>query len=116
VAAGTYSEAQVDLVKPVTPALGGAADNTIQITGKYNGASFTIAFPAFGTYHQVLSPPVTVSDNAGATVSATISLPVGAWFTGANGSALDPANPAQLAQIQANVRAYFPVEADDHKD
>jgi hypothetical protein len=116
VSAGTYPEAQIDLVKPVTPAFGGVADNTIEITGKYNGTSFTVAFPILGTFHQLLTPPVTVTGTANAPISATVTLPVASWFTGSNGVALDPGNPAQLAQIQANARSYFSVDAGERPE
>ena len=113
VPAGSYPEAQIDLAKPLTAAFGGAQDNTIEITGKYKGTSFTIAFPILGTFHQVLTPPVVVAANAGAPVSVTIALPVAAWFTASDGTALDPANPAQLSQIQANVRTFFSVDSSE---
>lgn len=111
VQAGTYSEAQIDLVKPVAPAFG-AADNTIEISGTYAGTSFTVAFPIHGTFHQTLTPPVTVGSSTSAPISATISLPVAAWFT-ANGVELNPADPAQLAQIRTNVQAYFSADAGE---
>jgi hypothetical protein len=53
-------------------------------------------------------PPLTVG-TSGATpspVSVTISLPVTSWFQ-SGATTLDPANAAQRAQIETNVRAAF---------
>lgn len=107
VQAGTYGIAEIELA-PGTGMPGQAADNTIEISGSYQGSAFTIALPVIGTFRQVLSPPVTVSGIPGAPLVATISLPVASWFS-ANGVSLNPANPAQLAQIETNVRSYFSV-------
>lgn len=107
VPAGTYGIAEIDLA-PGTGIPGQAANNTIEISGSYQGSAFTIALPVIGTFRQVLSPPVTVSGTPGVPLVATLSLPVASWFT-ANGASLNPADPRQLAQIETNIRSYFSV-------
>lgn len=106
VTAGTYSSAEIDLVKPTTGVLGQAAENTIEVNGSYQGKGFSVAVPVLGTFVQTLSPPVTVSGTQSTPLSATLTLPVASWFS-ANGVALNPSDPTQLAQIQANIRSYF---------
>lgn len=105
VQAGRYAQAQIELTPRATTA-GWTPGTTVEITGTYAGTPFTLALPVAGSFNQTLTPPVDVTAaSSGAPVAVTITLPVSAWFTGANGVALDPANPAARAQIEANVRA-----------
>lgn len=102
---GRYAQAQIELTPRATTA-GWTPGATIEIAGTYAGTPFTLALPVAGTFNQTLAPPVDVTTaSAGSPVSVTITLPVSAWFTGPNGVALDPTNPAARAQIEANVRA-----------
>ena len=118
VSPGTYGRAEIDLVGP-TPSLlaadpGWTAGATIEVTGSYGGAPFTLALPIEGELHQTLNPPVTVGAAGEGTIAITVTLPLAAWFE-SNGVVLDPNDPAQRAQIEANVRASVvpPDEEDD---
>lgn len=106
VAAGTYSAAQIDVVRPSTPLIGTSPDQTVEVTGSYNGTPFTVTAAAAGSFVQTLSPPVQVTAGATAPISITIDLPVASWFTGTAGP-LDPAVPAQRAAIVANIQRFF---------
>lgn len=112
---GTYSEAEIELLRPgsaaagVTPAWPDTA--TIEITGTSKGAPFTLAIAAEGSLRQTLASPVVVRDTASTVAPVTLVLPVATWFHSGT-QALDPANSAGAAQIAANVRASLqPVEA-----
>jgi hypothetical protein len=107
---GRYTQAEIGLVPPspttTTPA-NWPTGATIRIAGTFNGTSFEIVLPVSGDLRATLTPPADVSATGGpGTVEAIILLPVESWFT-ANGTTLDPANPAQRALIEANVRAAF---------
>ena len=111
---GTYSMVEVEVVRPAVAPNGWAAGATMQVGGTFNGAPFTVTFAVEGSFRETVAPPIVVS-NSGAmlsTVAVTITLPVGTWFTAVDGTPLNPNDPAQRAQIEANVRASFaPPEA-----
>jgi len=109
VAAGRYRSAEIELVTPdagllaATP--GWPADATIEIAGAFNGSGFLLHLPVVGAFREALNPPVDVADGTTpATVSVTVTLPVGSWFVSQQGP-LDPKDPGQQAQIEANARA-----------
>lgn len=103
--AGTYGAVEVQLENPVTPPTGWPAGATLEISGTYNGSPFTTSFSVNGSMRQTLAQPITVgSAGTPAQIHVTINLPVNNWFT-SNGTVLDPNNPAQHAQIEANIRA-----------
>jgi len=74
--------------------------------------AFTLPIAVAGSFRETLTPPVDVpAGRASGPIQVTITLPVASWFT-SNGTALDPANPTQRAQIEANARASIqPLEA-----
>jgi hypothetical protein len=118
--AGHYTQAEVGLEAPTAASTVPATwptGATLRIAGTYNGTSFEIVLPVSGEFRGTLTPPLDVSASSGpATVDVTVTLPVASWFT-ANGTTLDPANPAQRAQIEANVRAAFqPSESAGEKE
>jgi hypothetical protein len=109
VAAGSYSSAEIELLPPdpgllaATP--GWPADATIEIAGAINGSSFLLHLPVVGAFREALNPPLEVTDGTTpATVSVTVTLPVGSWFV-SQGVSLDPNDPGQRAQIERNARA-----------
>ncbi|HEV7836474.1 MAG TPA: hypothetical protein VGO75_00285 [Gemmatimonadaceae bacterium] len=105
VAPGTYSQVEVEVGGTgATP--GWPAGQTVEIQGTHNGTAFTIGVPVSGSFQQALSPPVVVAGATPSSIPVTITLPVATWFA-ANGTQLDPAVPAQLAQIVANIKATF---------
>jgi hypothetical protein len=117
VGAGRYSAVEVEVVS-ADPALRAAnpswpVNATIEVVGRYNGVDFTLPLNIEGSFQETLTPPVDVpAGGPSGPIQVTITLPVAAWFT-SNGTALDPANSAQRAQIETNARASFqPLEAE----
>lgn len=111
VGAGQYAQVEIEVVAP-DAAIRAAnpswpAGATIEVTGRYNGVAFTLPIAIEGSFRETLAPPVDVpAGGPAAPIQVTITLPVASWFT-SNGTALDPADPAQRAQIEANARASF---------
>lgn len=111
VGAGQYAQVEVDVVAP-DAAIRAAnpswtAGATIEVSGSYNGVTFTLPIAVEGSFRETLTPSVAVqAGGLSGPIQVTITLPVASWFT-SNGAALDPADPAQRAQIEANARASF---------
>lgn len=101
---GTYSQVEIELGGATVP--GWTTGQTVEIKGTSNGTPFTVRVAVNGSFRETLSPPVVVTSTSAAAIPVVITLPVAAWFT-AGGQALDPAIPAQLAQIEANIRSAF---------
>lgn len=113
VAAGRYTEAKIALERLPAATADWTSGTTIEIVGRYNGAQFTLPLAIEGEFRQLLQPPVDIAGSApAAAVAVTITLPVASWFT-SNGTALDPADPAQRAQIEANARRS--IQPDDRR-
>jgi hypothetical protein len=88
-------------------AAGWPSGQTVEIQGTNNGTAFTIGVPVNGSFRENLAPPVVVTTSSpAASIPVTITLPVASWFA-SGGTALDPAVPAERAQIEANIRAAF---------
>jgi hypothetical protein len=103
VSAGTYPQVEIELGGPA--AAGWPAGQTVEIQGANNGTPFTIRVAVNGSFRETLSPPVVVTGTT-TSIPVVITLPVASWFTSGT-QALDPAVPAQLAQIVANIKATF---------
>jgi hypothetical protein len=101
---GTYPQVEVELGGAT--AAGWPSGQTVEIQGSNNGANFTIGVPVNGSFRESLVPPVVVTTSSTASIPVKITLPVASWFSAA-GAALDPAVPAQRAQIVANIQAAF---------
>jgi hypothetical protein len=101
---GSYAQVEVQLGGSI--AAGWPSGQTVEIQGTNNGAAFTIGVPVNGSFRENLVPPVVVTTSSPASVPVTITLPVASWFS-AGTTALDPAVPAQRAQIEANIQAAF---------
>jgi hypothetical protein len=101
---GSYSQVEVEVGG--STAAGWPSGQTVEIQGTNNGTAFTIGVPVNGSFRENLVPPVVVTTSSPASIPVTITLPVASWFS-AGGAALDPAVPAQRAQIEANIRTAF---------
>jgi len=101
---GSYPQVEIELGGPTAP--GWTTGQTVEIQGRNNGTPFTIRVAVNGSFRETLSPPVVVTSAASSPISVVITLPVASWFT-VGGQALDPAVPAQLARIEANIKAAF---------
>ncbi|HEV7839872.1 MAG TPA: hypothetical protein VGO75_17505 [Gemmatimonadaceae bacterium] len=101
---GSYSQVEVEVGG--STAAGWPSGQTVEIQGTNNGTAFTIGVPVNGSFRENLAPPVVVTTSSPASIPVTITLPVASWFS-AGGAALDPAVPAQRAQIEANIRTAF---------
>jgi hypothetical protein len=118
VQAGRYGSAEVELLHPdasitaVDPTW--PSDATIEVGGSVNSVPFTLHLALEGAFRETLNPPVDVTDTGTpGTISVTVTLPVASWFM-ANGSPLDPNDPAQQAQIEQNARsALSPIEVGE---
>lgn len=111
---GRYSEAEISVMPPSAANSGWTPGTTIEITGTANGRAFVLPLSITGSFRETLTPPVSVTASGTPTaLPVTITLPVAAWFQ-SNGVALDPADAAQRAQIEANARAAFqPLESSE---
>lgn len=115
VSPGRYQDVELELAAPSAQLLTANPDwqpgVTIEIKGAFSGKPFILTLPVQGTFRQHLPTPVDVPASAAAgPITVTITLPLADWFS-ANGSPLDPNDPAQRAQIEANARRFFqPVE------
>jgi hypothetical protein len=108
VSAGHYDAAEIELQNPDAGIIGAApgwpSNATIEVAGSSNGAAFTLPLSVVGEFRVAVNPPVDVTEGAPpTTASVTITLPISSWFE-SNGVALDPNDPAQRAQIEANAR------------
>jgi len=101
---GSYPQVEVELGG--STAAGWPSGQTVEIQGTNNGTAFTIGVPVNGSFRENLAPPVVVTTSSPASIPVTITLPVASWFA-SGGTALDPAIPAQRAQIEANIGAAF---------
>ncbi|HXM39316.1 MAG TPA: hypothetical protein VN908_11745 [Gemmatimonadales bacterium] len=117
---GQYAAVEIEVASPNAAILAAnptwPAGATIEVTGRYNGVAFTLPLAIEGAFRETLSPPVDVPAGGVSTISVTITLPIATWFT-SNGTALDPANAAQRAQIEANARVSFqPLESESERE
>lgn len=103
---GRYPAVEIELLPPVATA-GWATGAAIEVTGTFGGTAFTLPLAIQGTFRAVLPQPVDVPAGLLASpIQVFVSIPVASWFVG-NGTVLDPTNPAQRAQIEANARDAF---------
>jgi hypothetical protein len=118
VQAGRYAAAEIELQHPdasiTTADPAWPLDATIEVGGTVDSVPFTLHLALEGAFRETLNPPVDVTDaGTPGTMSVTVTLPVSSWFT-ANGTALDPNDPAQRAQIEQNARsALAPLEGGE---
>ena len=108
---GSYPAVEISLVRPPAALLAGNTgwqpDATMELRGVYEGRPFTLPLSIEGSFRERLSSPVIVSQGSPQSpVEVTITLPVMSWVAGSTGP-LDPNDPAQRAQIEANARRSF---------
>ena len=101
---GTYPQVEVELGG--TAPAGWVSGQTVEIQGTNNGTAFTIGVAVDGSFRENLTPAFVVTSASPTSIPVKITLPVASWFS-AGGVALDPAVPAQRAQIEANIQAAF---------
>jgi hypothetical protein len=106
---GAYTMVEIEVVPPMPPPSGWQAGATMAVSGTFNNTPFTATFAIPGSFRENLTSALVVSSagTAPSKVSVIMTLPVGKWFTAADGTALDPNDPVQRAQIETNVRASF---------
>jgi hypothetical protein len=106
VAAGHYAAAEIELVPPDSRILQSApawpVTATVEVSGLFNGAPFTLDLGVTGVFRQVLVPAVDVTSTSDS-LAVVVALPVASWFVD-NGTTLDPNDPAQRARIELNAR------------
>jgi len=113
---GTYDKLKIDIHR-VDEAPAGAFDDLVQrrvsvlLEGTIDGQSFTFASALEAELEHEGRFEV------GADVSnITLSIDASKWFLAADGSRLDPRDPANRAAIEANIRASFRAFEDDDED
>lgn len=107
VAANSVESGQYHTLGMELRSRGGAS---ITVEGTYAGASFTYLSGVSPELEFALSPPVDVP--AGGEASVGVEFDVAAWFTGADGVALDPTLEANRATIEANIVASMAAHAE----
>jgi hypothetical protein len=85
---------------------------SVQVTGTLNGAAFS--FSSGLSAVQKREGNIVVDPTTGANV--TLDFDPSGWFKAADGTFLDPTNPAMLATIEQNIRASLRVVSDDDED
>jgi hypothetical protein len=104
---GSYSTVELGVIRPPAAPADWPADATLEIRGDFGGQAFALPLAIEGSFREQLAAPVVVgTGGAPAVVAVSITLPVSIWFNGSSGL-LDPANPAQRAEIEANARLSF---------
>jgi hypothetical protein len=106
---GRYSAAEIELQHPNASVVAAdpswPSEATVGIGGTMNGTPFTLYLALEGSFRETLNPPVDVTEAVTpGSISVTVTLPVGSWFT-ANGTALDPNDAAERAQIEQNAKS-----------
>ena len=120
VPSGTYEELRfqihvVDAAQAGTsPGLAemAAAGASILVDGTQGGTAFQ--FKSAVTVDQKREGQIVVDSATGANV--TLDLDASGWFKAADGSKLDPADPAAASAIEGNIRASVRVVEDDNRD
>jgi len=116
VPAGTYDKLKIDIHR-VDSAPAGAFDDLVQrglsvlLEGTIDGQAFTFASALEAELEHEGRFEV------GADVSnITLNVDASKWFLAADGSRLNPSDPANRAAIEANIRASFRAFEDDDED
>ncbi len=108
VSPGRYGAVELELLpaeRVQTAAPAWPAGTTMELTGTFRGAPFTLHLAVAGVFREQLNPPVEIGVAGGSPpTTVVITLPVSAWFA-AGGVPLDPNNAADRARIIQNARA-----------
>lgn len=112
---GTYDVISFDITVPdggdpaevayiaANPDMG---QNSVLVTGTYNGASFTYRTSLTGDREVTLNPPLQVTEDGPSLFSFAVDFDVAMWFRRANGSLIDPrtTNSTDIETIKQNIR------------
>jgi len=115
VPAGTYDKLKID-IHPVELAPGGAFEDLVDqrasviIEGTVDGKAFTFV----SSLEAELELERTFTVGGGGNI--TLDVDASKWFKAADGTRLDPSDPANRLAIQANIRASFRAFDDDDED
>lgn len=88
---------------------------SIIVKGIYKGTYFVFRSPVNAEINVKLNPPLTVSDSL-SSYNATVQVDVSKWFTGPNGTVLDPTNPKDAWAIDMAIRHSFNGFDDNNRD
>lgn len=116
---GLYNKFEMEIEKPYNNSIedpdfyseNGNDGYSIVIKGTYNGKAFTYHSEEEFELELNLNPPLEVS--AGASPSVAIDVDPFTWFKDEAGNDLDPTNPANIQQINDNIRKSFGAEKGD---
>lgn len=116
VPAGTYDKLKLQVHRIEAPAAAAFEDlikqnASILLEGQIDGKDFTFA----SSLEAEAEHEGAFTVGAGAT-NITLDLDASKWFTAADGSRLDPSDPAARAAIEANILASFSAFQDDDED
>lgn len=114
--AGSYDQLKVDVHRVDPPAPKGFEDLVSQrasiiLDGTVDGKAFTFV----SGLEAELELETTFTVGAGAT-NITLNLDASKWFVAADGTRLDPNDPANKSAIEGNIRASFRAFQDDDED
>jgi hypothetical protein len=116
VPAGTYDKLKIQVHRVQAPAAAVfddlvKQDASVLLEGEIDGQAFTFASSLEAEVEHEGS--FTLGD-AGSNI--TLDLDASTWFTAADGSRLDPRDPAARSVIEGNIRASFGAFEDDNHD
>lgn len=118
---GVYDEFEMEIDQPDDESVNDPAfyndngeDYSIIVEGIYNGQPFTYYSHEEFELELDLEPPLEVSANS--TPSVAINVDPYSWFADEAGNALDPADSANRAQIEQNIKQSFGAEKEDDGD
>jgi len=123
---GLYNKFEVKIAPPEDPSSiqdtdfynSSSSDTTgysIVVKGIYNGEQFVYNTSEDFHLELELNPPLEVTDTTAASVSVNID--PSSWFTDSSGNTLDPTNPDNQEQIDANIKKSFHAEHEtEHED
>jgi len=122
---GTYTSVSFEIHKPepgnaITDSdfVAGPKEDqkySVVVKGFYNGKHFVFKSQRSAEEHIKLNPPLIVSDTL-SSYNATIQVNVNSWFTGRNGSTLDPTNPQNAEMIDRAIQRSFRGFKDNNED
>lgn len=86
---------------------------SVKVQGTYNGQPFTWTSRMRADLEREFRPAVVIGADA---ANVTLEVDVARWFRDGSGRAIDPANGAARAQVEANIASSFGAFQDDDRD
>jgi hypothetical protein len=115
VSTGAYEELGLELMVGGIEDFGGAQPASIIVNGSHDGAAFSYRSGVAPELEFNLDKPAEVRE--GGTARIAVTFDVAAWFLGADGSALNPTDPANRKAIEdailRSMAAYAEIELSD---